>query len=336
MFEWLRKAKARSSAPASDGGSSARSAALPADQISWRTDANLPIPNWQAQGWPETADSTALHAHANALAAAWLDELAKHLARPYQRAESANFMLLSALNERSQQALLKYFETSRRRILATLAGIASDAGYGKTVVLVLDAEESYYRYIANYGSESSEPEAFSAGMFVDAGYGHFVFGEGPFEVMEPIVVHELTHCLVRHLEIPAWLNEGLAVNTEQRFAPRRARYEAAQLAYMFGRYWNESTIQEFWRGKSFLRPDDGQPLSYELARILVQLLDKDYDVLARFCALAKRDDAGEGAATQVLGAGLANLAEIVLGPGAWEPQPQAWASGTERGQFGGW
>jgi hypothetical protein len=135
------------------------------------------------------------------------------------------------------------------------------------------------------------------------------------------VVHELTHCLVRHLPIPAWLNEGLAVNTEHRFVTPRPRYRANELQYLFARFWTPSTIQEFWSGKSFLRPDDGQPLSYELARLLVHLLDKDYDVLARFCATASHEDGGEGAAMSVMGASLEEIAAVVLGSGAWKPQP---------------
>ena len=243
--------------------------------------------------------------------------------------------LLSAMEPRARDTLLRYLERSRTRVLATLPGVAGSHGHGKTVVVVFGGEDSYYRYVSHYGSPSAEPEAFSGGMFIDAGYGHFVFAQSPFEQMEPVVVHELTHCLVRHLPIPAWLNEGLAVNTERRFAPRQPRYRANELQYLFGRFWNEATIQEFWSGKSFLRPDDGQPLSYELARILVQLLDKDYDVLRRFCGAANLEDGGEGAARALLGSSLADLAEVVLGPGRWAPQPQSWATGTERGQFHG-
>jgi hypothetical protein len=150
--------------------------------------------------------------------------------------------------------------------------------------------------------------------------------------MEAVVVHELTHALVRHLPIPAWLNEGLAVNTEQRFVPARPKYQAEQLRWMLGNFWNEATIQEFWSGKSFLRPDDGQPLSYELAKLLVQLLDKEH-LLARFCALASQQDGGETAAREVLGAGLDQLAAVVLGPGPWAPQPAQWTLGVEKGQF---
>lgn len=249
------------------------------------------------------------------------------------RRESAHFMLLSAQGQREADVLVNYLERSRKRVLATLPGIAAASGYGKSVVMVFSDEDSYYRYITHYGTGSSEPEAYSGGMFIDAGYGHFVFARGRFEHMEPVVVHELTHCLVRHLPIPAWLNEGLAVNTEHRFAAQRPRYEAQELQYLFSRFWDASTIQEFWSGKSFMRPDDGQPLSYELARHLVQLLDKDYPMLARFCNAASRADGGDAAAQSVIGMGLDDLMAVVLGPGPWKPQPALWTGGTENGQF---
>jgi hypothetical protein len=329
MFGWLRGNRVASQTPQKEP----LSAAAHAQALEWRNDASLPIPDWGAVAWPQTEDEAQLHRHANGLAAAWLDAVAAALPEGYRRLETENFMLLSALDHRPARVLLDYLERSRRRVLATLPGIADDGGHGKTVAMVFDDEETYYGYVANYGSSSSEPEAFSGGMFIDAGYGHFVFAQGPFESMEPVVVHELTHCLVRHLDIPAWLNEGLAVNTEHRFTPARPRYRPNELKYMLENFWNEETIQEFWNGKSFLRPDDGQPLSYELARLLVHLLDKDYDMLARFCNSALREDAGANASTSVLGTPLEDLVTVVLGPGRWAPRPQAWALGTEKGQF---
>lgn len=329
MFGWLRGNRVASQARVQEPLSEA---ADPQD-LAWRSGTSLPIPDWEAVPWVETADAAQLHRHANGLAAAWLDAAAAALPEGYRRLETANFMLLSTLDDRPAAVLLDYLERSRRRVLATLPGIAHDGGHGKTVAMVFDDEESYYGYVANYGSSSSEPEAFSSGMFIDAGYGHFVFAQGPFEAMEPVVVHELTHCLVRHLDIPAWLNEGLAVNTEHRFTHARPRYRPNELKYMLENFWNEETIQEFWNGKSFQRPDDGQPLSYELAKLLVHLLDKDYAALARFCNSASRGDAGAQASAAMLGTSLEDLVAIVLGPGNWAPRPTAWTLGTEKGQF---
>lgn len=330
MLGWLRRSPASTATGAKEAELTQAAAA---SAMAWVPHTALPVPDWDAQQWPDGPDTGFLHAHANGLAAAWLDAMAAALPPGHVRAESANFMLLSSLERRGANALLKYLERSRTRVLATLPGIASDDGYGKTVVMVFDGEDSYYRYVSHYGGDGSEPQAFSGGMFIDAGYGHFVFAQSPFDAMEPVVVHELTHCLVRHLPIPAWLNEGLAVNTEQRFAPRPPRYRPDELQFLFARFWNERTIQEFWSGKSFLRPDDGQPLSYELARLLVHLLDKDYELLARFCAAAGHEDAGEAAAHDLLGQGIGDLAGVVLGPGPWAPDPASWEDGTERGQF---
>ena len=328
MLGWF-KHKKETSPPASPP---ATQALLPSE-VAWANGTAWPLPDWSQQPWPTNADAPQLHAHANALAATWLDATAAHLGDGSVRTESDHFMLLSALEPRPAQVLANYLERSRKRVLATLPGIAAEDGHGKTVVMVFASEETYYGYVSEYGNSSSEPEAFSGGMFIDAGYGHFVFAHSPFDQMEAVVVHELTHALVRHLPIPAWLNEGLAVNTEQRFVPSRSRYQPQQLAWMFSQFWNEATIQEFWSGKSFLRPDDGQPLSYELAKLLVQLVDKDDGRLARFCAAAQRHDGGEAAAAGVLGVRLGELASVVLGEGTWTPQPATWATGVEKGQF---
>lgn len=37
------------------------------------------------------------------------------------------------------------------------------------------------------------------------GYGRFVFVAHEMHVMEPTIAHELTHCLVQHLQLPVCL-----------------------------------------------------------------------------------------------------------------------------------
>jgi hypothetical protein len=329
MLRWLLKKQQ----PETDREEVLSSPAVSEGEMLWLAGTSLPIPDWGRQPWAGHGGDEALHAQANGLAAGWLDAMMTALGAPYVRAESGNFMLLSSLDKRARGMLLDYLERSQRRVLGALAGIAVDHGHGKTVVMVFDDEETYYRYVANYGRGSSQPEASSGGMFIDHGYGHFVFPQGTFESMEPVVVHELAHCLVRHLPLPAWLDEGLAVNTEHRFTRHTPRYRPNELEYLFSRFWDAFTIQEFWSGKSFLRPDDGQALSYELARLMVQLLGKDYELLTRFCETANQDDGGQRAAQEVMGAGLEDLVEVVLGPGTWKPDPGSWADGTEKGQF---
>jgi hypothetical protein len=98
-------------------------------------------------------------------------------------------------------------------------------------------------------------------------------------------------------------------------------------------FWNAETIQQFWSGKSFKRPDKGSGLSYALAEELTKLIARDYDRYSAFMNSASREDAGVAAAVSTLGFTLGNLASAVLGEGAWEPDPTRWQEGTERGQF---
>src|SRR5712691_9689764 len=42
-------------------------------------------------------------------------------------------------------------------------------------------------------------------------------------------------------------------------------------------FWNESTIQEFWSGKSWLRPDEANTLNYDMAKYFVVLAAQDFD-----------------------------------------------------------
>ena len=65
-------------------------------------------------------------------------------------------------------------------------------------------------------------------------------------------------------------------------------------------FWGADEIQQFWSGKSFLRPDDGNMLSYDLARILVDQLSADWPRFATFVNDANLEDAGAGAAAVVV------------------------------------
>jgi hypothetical protein len=327
MFGWFHRKQQphESAAPAG-------TEPLPSADMVW-CEASLPIPDWARLQGPPGGEPEALHALANRQAAAWLDALGAALDPKYRRHECEHFMVLSPLDARAAKVLMDYLERSRKRVLATLPGIAAEDGHGKTAVLVMDDQDDYYAYVSNYTEGAGQEQGLSGGMFIDAGYGHFVFAESHFDAMEAVVVHELTHALVRHLPLPAWLNEGLAVNTERRFVRAVPRYQPQQLAWSFGEFWNDETIQEFWSGKSFLRSDEGQPLSYELARVLVELVAREPGVLQRFCAEADRRDAGEAAALAVLGTDLQGLAGAVLGEGEWMPRPAAWVDGIEVGSF---
>lgn len=89
-------------------------------------------------------------------------------------------------------------------------------------------------------------------------------------------------------------------------------------------------------GKSFLRSDEGNELSYDLARILVSQFGAEWDPFRSFVLAAAADDGGAAAAGEHLGLRLgqvlASLLEQEADP-AWEPNPKAWNGVPERGAF---
>lgn len=209
---------------------------------------------------------------------------------------------------------------------ALLGGLAAPRHDQRSILVVLDDEDSYYAYVSAGYPDGGE-YGLSGGMFIDAGCPHFVTRRDDLALIEPVIAHELTHAALAHLRLPLWLDEGIAVNTERRLAPTAAGvHTPAQMHARHQAFWNGETIQQFWSGNAFARPDDGQMLSCDLARILVQHLSVDWAAFEAFAAHAERADAGHGAARRHLEVDLAAwvcaLLERPTDP-AWAPQPAA-------------
>ena len=294
----------------------------------WTTGTTMPIPDWDAVAATEPSGAAALDAFWRDSAEAWMQSLAFNLGEGYTIAGSEHFLLLSPMPARQRELTLDYSERAHRRILKALDGVARDTGHGPQVVIVFDEIDEYHEYVANYVPDDEE-HAVSAGMFINRGYGHYVFVKSDLDRMEPIIAHELTHALLTHLPIPLWLNEGTAVNTEKHLvphlaAPRNALYTPREMEQRHKKFWNARTIQQFWSGMSFRRPDEGSELSYDLAERMVKLLGEDYPRYRSLLNTAQAEDAGAPAVAQAYGFELHKLAAAIIGEGDWRPDPAEW------------
>lgn len=288
-------------------------------------DDKLPRPNWELihQFVEENQSDQDQHQLWSNIARNWMDMLVKNLAHDYTKTESENFILLSSNDHRYNKSLSMFLERCRTRLLSTAKGICADDGFGKYIVIVFADIDSYYDYVSYYGPQEGT-YGLSAGMYLNYGYGHFVFQQEDIETAEPIAAHEMTHALLAHLPIPLWLNEGMAVNMESMitgFAPERLNKSLFKLHQGF---WDAKNIQEFWTGESFSRPDDGQKLSYQLAQILVTTLSKNYDAFAQFINKADWANAGEDAFEEIYDLSLGDMVANFLGEGDWSPNPSSW------------
>lgn len=259
---------------------------------------------------------------------AWLLHLRDALGPHFHLHESEHAFVLSSLEDIVVVATADYVASTRKRIQRVLAGLAHFGEHGKSILLVLDNEETYYNYVSNYYPEEGE-FAFSGGMFIDAGCAHFLVQRADLSAIEPVIAHEMTHSALSHLKLPRWLDEGLAVNTERKLTGVGVMPlgQLQELRRSHLTFWDEARIQEFWFGASFFRTDDGNRLSYELARILVEQMGQNWELFTRFASNAKREDGGAEAAKEVydmdLGAYACILMEHEPDP-RWTPDPTSW------------
>jgi hypothetical protein len=261
------------------------------------------------------------HARFTEAALHWAQRVGEKSSGEFYLHQTDHFILLSPEPEEKAVAMGKVCEAARTSILTCLNGIAKDWGYGKCVVFMFADEQDYYRYISHFHKDGEH--AFSGGMFLQhGGYAHLAFARQHRPQYRPVILHELTHCMVRHLPLPGWLNEALAMTMEGRSLELNTEWVDRHRAY-----WNEQTIQEFWAGATFDQPE-AQELSYHLPQILLRKLQDELHPtelqMAVFVNVAHYADAGEEAFWRVFDLSLGDLVEDFLGPGDWSPHPEQW------------
>jgi hypothetical protein len=258
---------------------------------------------------------------------AWLLHFRDALGSAFHYHEGTTAAVLSSLDAPIANATLQYMERTLKRIVAVLQGLANVPEWGKDLLIVFDDQQQYYDYVSFYYPERGE-FGFSGGMYISRGAGHFVTVKDDLRAIEPTIAHEMTHACLSHLPLPLWLNEGIAVNTESRLVrPPSQLATPQQMRDKHRRFWGESELQQFWSGKSFGRPDEGQALSYDLARVMVEQLAKDWEPFKRFAAAADFKDGGAAAAHEHLGTSLGFIAAALLekdASPACDPQPERW------------
>ncbi len=290
------------------------------------------------------------HAAWSEAAGYWVSLLRSDLGSDYYVLESKSTILLCDLPMETAQWLLRYAGEVVSRIQSELPWLAWDAATTKDVVLVFSELDDYDQYLAFHLQEGAHPQ--SGGVCIHSGYTHLAIPwENGIDAANAIV-HELSHECVAHLELPIWLNEGVAQTLQRALAPpplptgqgeQHAVFLAAinwrpplmwdELAERHFAFWNEQNIHGFWAGTTFHEPGDPNELSYSLAEVLVKLLLEKGSRVVPMLQQARREDAGQNAALQVFDADLGALAATFLGPGNWRPQRKLIA---ERWQAAGW
>lgn len=230
----------------------------------------------------------------------WLLHFRDALGEVFHLTLSEHVAVLSSFPFKEACATVRYIERTFDRILRQLDGIAQRSSGGRDILIIFDDSDAYYRYVIHTYPEHSE-FAFSSGMFLGRGCPHFVLIKSELAHIEPTIVHEMTHSCLSHLPLPAWLNEGIAVNTEQVLCRRKHddRFTPFEMHRRHQEFWNSENIQDFWSGEAFHR-NDQQEYAYSLAQIMVEQMGRNWRQFISFVLESDWQDAGVNAAQKHL------------------------------------
>lgn len=259
----------------------------------------------------------------------WLCQLAPALGPEYEWGESGNFLAMGWRSDGLIAPALNLAERCGSLLLNVMDGVAGVSIPGKQVILLLRSPEDYYRYISLIYPEGNHTS--SMGVHIREGYAHIAILGKKMEFVESIVAHELTHAFFHHLDLPRWLDEGLAQMFEHDVTGKSQLIVDSEMAKRHKKFWSKHGLDGFWDGEFFQRPGKTTELCYQLAEILVRLLVeqsrprwfgwvKEPQIRFRaFLKNARYQDAGQGSANEHLGLDLGDLAGQYLGPGSWSP-----------------
>lgn len=257
----------------------------------------------------------------------WLETMKEQRGSSFEVSETSNFMIFSKAHKRVVKDVQRTCEDSLKNILKNLKGAAKDEGYGKHVLLLFPTIDEYYQYISYFYPKGEHP--MTGGICISSsGYVHFVVPTPNYSSYRTTLVHELTHVCLRHLPIPLWLNEALAMRMEELICHSEIFHLDQEIHEKHIAHWNGDTIQQFWTGESWSIPGDSFELSYNLAQILWRKVEADLrarrDEMLTFISVADYSDAGDNSFREIFGLSIGELVEDFLGEGDWAPKPEAW------------
>ena len=285
-----------------------------------------PFPDWErlADQVERSQAPESRHAAWCDLAFLWMEKVRDVLPSGYSLHESANFILLSRADRTKASELLLHLEKTNGKIKAALGPLLPGKLQGKCPAILFSEENQFYDYVSMFFEEEEGSFGGMSGVYLNRGYGHFAMPSPDLARYAAVFAHELCHAYLSHLPLPLWLNEAITAGVEDAVEGSAPYHLNREIIARHRAYWSPESIADFWEGHSFCYPDEGQELSYHLARFILQALyrggETPKEVMDAFFLEANYIDAGEAAAREILGISLGDCVSASLGEGSYEPR----------------
>ncbi|CAM9971309.1 unnamed protein product [Phaeothamnion confervicola] len=289
---------------------------------------------WRSGGWTPRWENVKSHIQKNyseeqrddaywAVATSWLNNLQKDLGSPYSVLSSEHFLLLSPYPAKKAERQIKFLELLRSRLCKYLGSQDElESGRPYVVLFFYDSQE-FVAYLSHFGTQMEQGGG-SCGTFISRGYPHIAIYDERIELVENSLAHDLTLNLLSNYPLPQWLLQGLA-----QLAPQELALSGSTLSTIkeeqdqIREAWKPNVIKQFWSGTAFSPGDKRHKRAFQLAEVLTRILYSEPGLkksLPVFISKANRQDCGESAAVEYLGAGLGSWVGQFLGEGEWGPR----------------
>ena len=247
------------------------------------------------------------------VAVEWMEVFATALGPEYRVHRSGEFLLVTRAADHRAREILHFLHDCEKRILAELPFVDPAELLGFLPVIVFGDELDFYQYLGALHGDEGESAA-AGGVFINEGYGHIAMPSENLHYYRATLCHELCHSLLSGFNLPLWLDEAITAEVEHHITGENPYFLDRDIVREHREYWNAERLGTFWTGDSFFAPDEGQGLSYHLARYLFHAIapHSTPESISLFVRSADDGNAGNSAAVECFGIDLLDVVEGLL------------------------
>jgi hypothetical protein len=244
----------------------------------------------------------------------WMEAFTTALGPDYRIHRSRDILLVTRAPEHRAREILGFIHECEKQILAELPFIDPSEFLGYLPVIVFGDETDFYQYLGALDDDDGDSAA-AGGVFINEGYGHIAMPSENLDFYRATLCHELCHSMLSGFNLPLWLDEAITAEVEHHITGGNPYFMDRDIVREHREYWDTVRLKAFWTGESFWSPDEGQGLSYHLARYLFHAIapHSTPELIGSFVRSADDGNSGIHAATECFGINLLDVVEGLLG-----------------------
>jgi hypothetical protein len=200
------------------------------------------------------------------------------------------------------------------RISQTIPGLITTPPTGGWPAVLFSTREEQFAYDALF-ADGGGTHIINGGMWRNWPVGHLAIPVITWDSLDAAFAHELVHASLSDTGVPAWLQEGLAMQMETCMGNRTPPLNDLHHWKETLAWWRSHAPYAFWSGEAFGNPESSEH-AYRLAQVLALRISNRPDCLQRACLAGPDAWADEDTLLlEFMGGNRVDLFHAIIGPG---------------------